>query len=107
RALLPLHFNDVRLESRTPSYAVGSRTDFQLSPSGIALTVKLMTPRLDERSLAAAWQEDIAYYRRCGACKTLIGLVYDPGQLLFQPEHLENVWAGLADDLPLRAVIAS
>ena len=32
RALLPLHFDDVRPEGRTPRYAAGVRTDFRLVP---------------------------------------------------------------------------
>jgi REase_DpnII-MboI/Uncharacterized protein conserved in bacteria (DUF2321) len=107
RALLPLSFEDIRLENRTPAYATGSRTDFLLGPSGIALTAKLMRRGREEAALREGWREDIAYYRRRGQCKALVSLVYDPAQLLFHPEHLEKTWASLSDDLPLRAVVAS
>jgi hypothetical protein len=53
RSLLPLSFDDVRLESRTPRYSPGTRTDFLLPGAGIALTVKLMRPTLCEDQLLA------------------------------------------------------
>ena len=44
RALLPLHFDDVRPEGRTPRYAAGVRTDFRLAPERIAVAVKVARP---------------------------------------------------------------
>ena len=46
RSILPLHFDDIRPECRTPSYAAGTRTDFLLSPESIALTIKQAQPRV-------------------------------------------------------------
>src|SRR5439155_25452025 len=55
RALLPLHFDDVRPPSRTPSYAAATRTDFLLvSPPGgraIALTAKWVAADLNAAGL--------------------------------------------------------
>lgn len=73
RALLPLHFNDIRPESRTPSYSAGTRTDFVLAPEGIALTIKLAAPRILEQV-----PEDMAYYRRERKCRTLVVFIHDP-----------------------------
>ena len=39
RAVLALRFDDIRIESRTPRYALDTRVDFLLYPSGIAITV--------------------------------------------------------------------
>src|SRR5207247_55612 len=41
RSLLPLRFDQVCLESRTPCYAAQTQFDFLLKPEGLALTVKL------------------------------------------------------------------
>ncbi len=41
RAILPLHFDAVRPERRTPHYAAGGRTDFLLAAERIAVAVKL------------------------------------------------------------------
>ena len=38
RAVLPLHFDDVRPQGRTPHYAAGTRTDFLLAPERVAVT---------------------------------------------------------------------
>jgi hypothetical protein len=73
RALLPLHFDDIRPECRTPSYASVTRTDFLLVPENIALTIKWAQPRILEQV-----PEDAAYYRRERKCRTLVAFVYDP-----------------------------
>jgi len=106
RALLPLHFDDVRYERRTPGYASGTRTDFMLSPSAIALTAKRVNPSLRPDLLRQQVYEDIAYYRQRN-CRTLVACVFDPERLLFDPGELERTWAGLSDELRVRPVIAS
>lgn len=73
RALLPLHFDDIRPECRTPSYASCTRTDFLLAPENIALTIKWAQPRIHEEM-----REDAAYYRCERKCRTLVLFVYDP-----------------------------
>src|SRR5262249_38052850 len=106
RALLPLHFDDIRYERRTPRYASGSRTDFLLAPSAIALTVKRVSPRLRENLLGEQLAEDAGYYRQKN-CRTLVACVFDPERILVNPGQLETAWAGLSDDLRLQPVIAS
>jgi hypothetical protein len=80
RALLPLHFDDIRPECRTPSYAAGTRTDFLLAPEGIALTIKVAQPRILDQV-----PEDATYYRREQKCRTLVIFVYDPEATLREP----------------------
>jgi hypothetical protein len=107
RALLPIHFDDIRHEWRTPQYASGTCTDFHLGISGIVATAKLARASVRERDLEGRLQEDIAYYQRGQNCRALVYFVYDPEVLLREPQHLETAWAGLGDDLRVRAVIAS
>ena len=106
RALLPLHFDDVRYERRTPSYGPGIRTDFLLAPSAIALTTKRMKPTLRPELLREQVCEDIAYYRQRN-CRALSVCIFDPERLLSGPEQLETAWSSLSDELPVRPVIAS
>jgi hypothetical protein len=106
RALLPLHFDDIRYERRTPLYAAAARTDFLLAPSAIAVTAKRVQPELRQDGLREQLLEDIGYYRRHN-CRTLVACIYDPERLLFDPGQLEKAWAGLSDDLPVKPVIAS
>jgi hypothetical protein len=80
RSLLPLHFDDIRPESRTPSYSATTRIDFLLVPESIAVTVKLAKPRILEQV-----PEDAAYYRRERKYRTLVVCIYDPEGLLREP----------------------
>src|SRR5438128_11679150 len=76
RALLPIYFDDIRPESRTPSYAHGNRTDFRLKPHGIALTIKRAPSRDCEKKLGEQLQEDVSFYEKEGTCKTLVGFIH-------------------------------
>jgi hypothetical protein len=106
RSLLPLYFEDVRLESRLPRYAIAPRTDFRIGTSDIVLTVKMVAPEVREPELGRQFREDIAHYEGRDDCRQLIALVYDPEQLLVEPGALETQWAALAEALPVRVVIA-
>ncbi len=89
RALLPLHFDEVRPESRTPSYVTATRTDLLLAVEAIAITVKRVVSCSDAQRLGNQLREDVAYYGRARNGWTLIGLVYDPEQLLPAPDQFE------------------
>jgi hypothetical protein len=111
RAVLPLQFDEVRLESRTPSYSPGNRSDLRLGlgegNSPVALTAKLISGKIETGKLEGQWAEDLAYYGRVSACRTLVGFVYDPQGLLRDPQKLEAVWSQTPGNLQLRCVIAS
>src|SRR5262245_33190640 len=107
RALLPIHFDHICPESRTPCYAHVTRTDFRLKPEGIALTLK-RAPSLDcEKHLGEQLQEDVAYYERQNTCRTLVGFIYDPEGFLREPAQLELMWSKPQDRLELRCIIAT
>ena len=106
RALLPIYFDDVRPETRTPGYAPGNRTDFRFKPEGIALTIKRAPSRDCEKQLGEQLQEDVTHYEREGGCKTLVAFIHDPEGFLREPAQLESMWSKLQDRLELRCVIA-
>jgi hypothetical protein len=107
RALLPLYFDDVRLEVRTPLYSSVSRTDFLLRQEAVALAVKYATRELGGQQLMEQLRQDIAYYEGCGADYTLVFFVYDPSQLLRCANQVESMWSGARGPLPVLGVIAS
>ena len=107
RALLPLHFGDVRPESRTPRYAPATRTDFRLAPERIAVTAKLARPALRDPQLAQQLREDAEYYRGRPDCATLVAFLYDPEGLLYEPRALEAAWSTREDGWELRCMIAT
>jgi hypothetical protein len=105
RALLPLYFDDVRPESRTPRYAPTTRTDFLLARECIAVTVKSALPPVGERQLAEEWREDVAYWHGQSNCRMLIGFVYDPEGRLRDPRAYEAALAFREDAWEARCVI--
>jgi REase_DpnII-MboI/Uncharacterized protein conserved in bacteria (DUF2321) len=107
RALLPLHFDDVRLESRTPRYSACTRTDLLLAPQKMSLTVKRARPSLREPQLAEQAQEDAAYYQARGGCRTLIIFIYDPEGLLRDRQTLQPAASELERDLDVRYILAA
>jgi hypothetical protein len=107
RALLPLHFDDIRPESRTPRYASATRTDFLLAPEKIAITCKLVTAGLGEPRLAEELAEDISYYQGQEKVRSLITFVYDPEQRLHEPRRLEAAWRRSEPELEAHGLLAS
>ncbi len=110
RALLPLHFDDVRPVSRTPSYEAATRTDFLLvSPAGgrtLAVTPKWVTAGLSDKDLAGQWDEDVRYHEGQRDCGLLVGFVYDPEGRLADPAALAAALARPRGDIELRCVVA-
>jgi hypothetical protein len=107
RALLPLHFDDIRPIARTPSYATGRTTDFLLLPQGIALTTKLARPSVREASIAEQFKEDTAFHRGQGHSTCLLGFIYDPDGLLREPSALERAWSSRDDNFEILCVVAA
>jgi hypothetical protein len=111
RAVLPLQFDNVRLESRTPAYAPSTRIDFRLGDEEgdlpIALTTKLVNRATREPALDAQWQEDIAYYERVRGCRLLVGFVYDPEGLVRDPRRWESLCADHSGSIQFRTVVAT
>jgi hypothetical protein len=106
RALLPLHFDDIRPEGRTPRYTAVTRTDFLLAVEKMALVCKLVTPELTAQTLVCQVEEDVAYYQRQERCRTLVVFVYDPEQRLFAPRELEEKLARQEPEPAIRFLIA-
>jgi hypothetical protein len=102
RALLPLHFDDVRPEARTPRYDLGTRTDFVLAPEETVLTCKCVAA---EPQLVVQLDEDMAYYHGREIVRTLVAFVYDPEQRLIEPRRQEAAWSKAEGDLAVRCVI--
>jgi hypothetical protein len=105
RWALALQVDDLRQESRTPSYAPDSRTDFVLPSSRTIVCCKLGTPVVREDQIAAQLREDICYYRDRADCEALVFLVYDPEGLFREAEVLEGIWTEQVGKLTVRSII--
>jgi hypothetical protein len=92
-ALLRLHFDDVRSEEWSPSYAGGaSRMDFLLKGEQIVIEAKHTRETLRDNDLGKELLIDIARYAEHPDCKTLVCFIFDPRH------HIGNA-GGLVRDL--------
>ena len=90
-ALLKEHFDDVRPEEWTPSYAGGcNRMDFLLKEEEIAIEVKMTRDGLKDKEIGDQLIIDIAKYEEHPNCKQLYCFVYDSEQILRNPRGLEK-----------------
>ena len=90
-ALLRLHFDDVRTEEWTPSYAGHpARMDFLLKPEQIVIEVKMTRMSLSAKELTEELLLDTARYRGHPDCKRLVCFVYDKRRMLHNPRGIER-----------------
>lgn len=106
-ALLRLHFDDIRAEEWTPSYAGSSaRMDFLLKNEGIVIEVKKTRTGLDAKKVGEQLIIDIAHYRAHSGCRTLICFVYDPENRITNPAGLGRDLAIEDDDFTAKVIVA-
>lgn len=107
RCLLPLHFDDVRPESRTVSYSLASLTDFLLEPHHMIVTSKrTRSASVGEKELAEQVREDAAHYELQMEGGTLVCFIHDPEMILRERPKLEAAWSKPVGNLQVRVVIA-
>ncbi len=105
-AMLRLHFDDVRPEEWTPSYAGASnRMDFLLKDEEIAIEVKMTRPGLRDKELGEQLIIDIAKYQRHPNCKCLYCFVYDPEGIIRNPRGMERDLEKLGKGFPVKMFI--
>jgi hypothetical protein len=107
RSLLSLHFDDVRPEEWTPSYAGGSsRVDFLLKQEQIIVEAKKTRRGLEARKLGEELIIDIQRYRVHPDCRSLVCFVYDPEGRITNPRGIENDLNGTRDGIEVKVIIA-
>lgn len=90
-ALLTLHFNDIRAEEYTPSFAgAASRQDFLLKKERIVIEVKKTRESLGAGKVGGELLIDMARYRVHQDCDTLILFVYDPDGYINNPSGVKT-----------------
>lgn len=105
-ALLVEHFDDVRPEEWTPSYAGGcNRMDFLLKDEEIAIEVKMTRCGLRDKEIGDQLLIDIAKYEEHPNCKQLYCFVYDPQGLTNNPRGLEKDLAKKSDRIGVHIFI--
>ena len=106
-ALLRLHFEDVRPEEWTPSYAGrSSRVDFLLKSERIVVEVKKTRASMKTGDLGEQLIIDRARYERHPDCDTLVCFVYDPEGRIGNPAGIERDLEDHGGKLKVRVIIA-
>jgi len=105
-ALLKLHFDDVRSEEWTPSYAGGaSRMDFLLHEHRMVIEVKCSRPSMKSKDVGAELSIDIMRYKAHPNVSTLFCFIYDPAGHLANPVGIERDLNRDHDGLEVRCYI--
>jgi hypothetical protein len=107
RALLPICFDDVRTEIRTPVYSAQTRSSFRIPAIETTIGCHLIRPGLDEAETDRRRLIDVEDYRSRSDCRMLVLFVHDPERRLPNPERLEAVWSSNNSRFSVRCVIAS
>lgn len=90
-ALLKLHFDDIRPEEHTPSYASStSRTDFLLKPQQVMVEIKMTRKNLGQKEVTNQLIIDKERYKTHQDCKHLVCFVYDPTNKIKNPHAVES-----------------
>jgi REase_DpnII-MboI len=107
RALLRLHFDDVRPEENVPSYG-GSRTrlDFLLKRERTVIETKMTRDGLGQRRLVEELTNDKAHYRGHPDCDALVCFIYDPRGRVDNPAALEIDLASIDAGLTTTVIVA-
>jgi hypothetical protein len=89
--ILRLHFDDIRPEEVTPSYAGNSsRVDFWIPREGIVVETKMTRAGLGQKEVANELTIDAARYAAKTNARLLVCMVYDPAGYCRTADALEN-----------------
>jgi len=107
RALLALHFDDIRPEEYVPSCAgASSRMDFLLKREKIVVEIKKTRKGLTEKEVGEQLIVDIERYSGHPSCETLVCFVYDPDGWIANPTGITNDLSRQGEGLEVRVIIA-
>lgn len=105
-ALLKLEYDDVRAEEYTPSYAgSNSRMDFLLKKEEIVVEVKKTSEKLKDKEIGVQLNDDIAKYKTHPNCKILYCFIYDPQEIISNPDGLQNDLSKETEEFRVKVII--
>ena len=88
-SLLLLHFDDIRQEEWTPSYAGGAvRMDFLLKKEKVIIEVKKTRKSMTQKELGEQLIIDINKYQNHPDCEQIYCFIYDPDGFLQNPHAI-------------------
>lgn len=105
-SLLLVHFDDVRPEEYTPSYAGGtSRMDFLIKDINTVIETKMTRENLKDKKLGEELIIDIEKYAKHLDCEKLYCFVYDPKEFINNPKGLEKDLSNNSDEIEVKTII--
>ena len=105
-SLLHIHFEDIRPEEWTPSYAGGcSRVDFLLKQEKIIIEVKKTRKTLKAKDIGEQLIIDTVKYRSHPDCNKLFCFVYDPEGWVSNPQGIENDLNSKEEEFEVKVLI--
>lgn len=105
-SLLLIHFEDVRPEEYTPSYAgATSRMDFLIKDINTVIETKMTRETLKDKQLGEELIIDIEKYAKHPDCDKLYCFVYDPKEYINNPKGLEKDLSDNSDAIDVKTII--
>lgn len=105
-SLLKLHFDDIRAEECTPSYAgSASRVDFLLKKEKLVIEIKKTRNNLGAKEIGNELTIDIARYHAHPDCETLVCFVYDPDGRINNPIGVESDLEAMPSNIKIKVII--
>lgn len=105
-SVLRLHFDDVRPEEYTPSYAgKHSRVDFLLPSERMVVEAKMTRAGLGQKDVINQLLIDVGRYSKMEQVDTLVCLVFDPERRCDNPKGIENDVENSGGRLKVRVVV--
>jgi hypothetical protein len=104
--ILRLHFDDVRPEEYTPSYAgKHSRVDFLLPRARMVVEAKMTRNGLGQKEVIDQLLIDVGRYSKMDHVDTLVCLVFDPDRKCANPKGIESDVENSGGRLKVRVVV--
>lgn len=104
--ILRLHFDDVRPEEYTPSYAgKHSRVDFLLPRERLVIEAKMTRDGLGQKDVIDQLLIDVGRYSKMDHVDTLVCLVFDPDRKCANPKGIESDVENSGGRLKVRVVV--
>lgn len=104
--ILRLHFDDVRPEEYTPSYAgKHSRVDFLLPRERMVVEAKMTRNGLGQKDVIDQLLIDVGRYSKMDHIETLVCLVFDPERRCTNPKGIESDVENSGGRLKVRVVV--
>lgn len=91
KALLGIHYNNIKSEEHVESYAgVSSRIDLYIKDINYGIEIKLAKNSINHEKIVEQINDDIKKYQKLSNCEKIYFFIYNPESLITNHVSLEN-----------------